>query len=78
VPRDNAESSAFLTRILGLPPAQPLLHSKVVELGNGVAMDFMAKEGEVAPQHYAFLVGDDETASPQRSGGLTCWEEGLE
>jgi hypothetical protein len=32
----------------------------VVELGNSVAMDFIAKEGEIASQHYAFLVSDDE------------------
>jgi catechol 2,3-dioxygenase-like lactoylglutathione lyase family enzyme len=30
----------------------------MIELGNDVAMDFMAKVGEVAPQRYAFLVGD--------------------
>jgi len=30
----------------------------IIELGNDVAMAFMAKAGEVAPQRYAFLVGD--------------------
>ena len=58
--RDNVKSSMFLTGILRLPPPKPVLHFMVVELGNGVAMDFMAKDGEVASQHYAFLVSDDE------------------
>ena len=58
--RDNVKSSTFLTGILRLPPPKPVFHFMVVELGNGVAMDFMAKDGEVAPQHYAFLVSDDE------------------
>ena len=32
----------------------------IVDLDNGVSLDFMAKNGPVAMQHYAFLV--DETA----------------
>ena len=32
----------------------------VVELDNQVSMDFMQKDGEVAKQLYAFLVGEDE------------------
>lgn len=58
--RDRMVSSAFLTDILGRPPAKPFLHFMVVELGNGVSLDFMEKEGDVARQHYAFLVSDEE------------------
>ena len=29
-------------------------------MANGVSLDFYQKEGSVSPQHYAFLVGDDE------------------
>lgn len=57
---DKARSSAFLTDILGLPPATPFQHFMVVELSNGVSLDFAQKEGKVAPQHYAFLVSDAE------------------
>jgi len=32
----------------------------VVELGNGVSLDFMDDAGEFTGQHYAFLVGEDE------------------
>lgn len=58
--RDKAKSSAFLTEVLGLPPAKPFAHFLVVELGNGVSMDFYAKDGEIARQHYAFLVSESE------------------
>ena len=57
---DKARSSAFLCDILGLPDAKPFAHFLVVELGNGVSLDFMEKDGKVARQHYAFLVDEDE------------------
>jgi catechol 2,3-dioxygenase-like lactoylglutathione lyase family enzyme len=57
---DKERSSRFLTDILGLPPARTFFHFLVVDLSNGVSLDFYQKEGSVSPQHYAFLVGDDE------------------
>ena len=49
-----------MTDILGLPPARTFLHFLVVDLANRVSVDFYQKEGAIAPQHYAFLVGDAE------------------
>jgi catechol 2,3-dioxygenase-like lactoylglutathione lyase family enzyme len=57
---DKQRSAEFLTDILGLPPARTFLHFLVVDLDNGVSLDFYQKEGPVAPQHYAFLVSDEE------------------
>ncbi len=57
---DQARSAAFLTEILGLPPARSFFHFLVVDLANEVSVDFYQKDGPVSPQHYAFLV-DDET-----------------
>jgi catechol 2,3-dioxygenase-like lactoylglutathione lyase family enzyme len=57
---DKHRSSAFMAEMLGLPAPQPFAHFMVVSLGNGVSMDFMEKQGPVAMQHYAFLVGDAE------------------
>lgn len=54
--RDNRASSAFLADMLALPAPVPFHHFMVVTLDNGVSMDFMAKDGPVALQHYAFLV----------------------
>lgn len=56
--RDKVRSAGFLTGMLGLPPARPFLHFLVVETANGVSLDFFQKQGEVSPQHYAFLVGE--------------------
>ena len=50
---DKQRSSAFLTDILGLPPAEPMFHFMVVRLVNGVSLDFMEEEGDIASQHYA-------------------------
>lgn len=57
---DKQASAAFLTDILGLPPARPFFHFLVVDLANGISLDYYQKEGLVAPQHYAFLVSDEE------------------
>ena len=57
---DKERSSRFLTEFLGLPPARTFFHFLVVDLSNGVSLDFYQKEGSVSPQHYAFLVGDEE------------------
>jgi catechol 2,3-dioxygenase-like lactoylglutathione lyase family enzyme len=58
--RDKAKSSAFMARMLGRAAPVPFHHFLVVALDNGVSLDFMEKEGEVSPQHYAFLVGEED------------------
>jgi catechol 2,3-dioxygenase-like lactoylglutathione lyase family enzyme len=57
---DKLRSAAFLTDILGLPPARTFFHFLVIDLKNGVSLDYYQKEGAVSPQHYAFLVSDEE------------------
>ena len=57
---DKQRSADFLTDILGLPPARAFFHCLVVDLKNDVSLDYYQKEGPVSPQHYAFLVGDQE------------------
>lgn len=57
---DKRRSAEFLTNILGAQPARPFLHFQVVELENGVSLDYLEKSGPVSPQHYAFLVSDAE------------------
>ncbi len=75
---DKQRSSEFLTNILGLPPARPFFHFLVVELSNGVSLDYYQKEGPIARQHYAFLVSDEEfDAGFERitSLGLDYWAD---
>jgi catechol 2,3-dioxygenase-like lactoylglutathione lyase family enzyme len=57
---DKVASAGFLAAMFALPEPQPFLHFLVVRLGNGVSMDYYQKEGEVALQHYAFLVSESE------------------
>lgn len=77
--RDKAASSAFLARILGRPEPRTFHHFLVVDLDNGVSLDFMQKdEGEVARQHYAFLVGEEEFDTGLariRAEGLEHWAD---
>lgn len=58
--RNKQSSATFLTEILGLPVAQPFGPFLVVELSNGVSLDFYEVQGEIAAQHYAFLLSEDE------------------
>lgn len=57
---DKQKSSGFLARVLGRSSPVPFLHFMVVELDNGVSLDFMEKDGEIARQHYAFLIDEEE------------------
>jgi len=75
---DNRRSSAFMAEILGLPPPRSFLHFEIVDAANGVSLDFMAKDGPVSPQHYAFLVGEEEFDAGMariRAKGLTYWAD---
>lgn len=57
---DNKASSAFLAHVLGRPDPVPFHHFMVVELDNGVSLDFMTKEDPVSRQHYAFLITEED------------------
>jgi catechol 2,3-dioxygenase-like lactoylglutathione lyase family enzyme len=74
--RDQQRSAAFLTDILGLPPATRFGHFLVVEADNGVSLDYSEASGDITSQHYAFLVGDDEFDAAYRriqDQGLQYW-----
>ncbi|GAC1395226.1 MAG: VOC family protein [Mycobacterium sp.] len=60
--KDREESARFLTELFGLPSAREFGPFLAVELDHGVSLDFaQAAEGEdIRPQHYAFLVTEDE------------------
>jgi catechol 2,3-dioxygenase-like lactoylglutathione lyase family enzyme len=58
--RDQQRSAAFLSGILGLPPASRFGRFLVVEADNGVSLDFAETSGQITAQHYAFLVGEKE------------------
>lgn len=58
---DKRESAAFYSEVLGLPEPSPFGPFLCVETANGVSLDFVdADEPTHVPQHYAFLVTDEE------------------
>lgn len=59
---DKHESATFLSEVLGLPAPVPFGPFLVVEADNGVSLDFAdaGADEEFTPQHYAFLVTEDE------------------
>jgi catechol 2,3-dioxygenase-like lactoylglutathione lyase family enzyme len=57
---DQKKSSRFLAELLGRPAPVRFGRFDVVELDNGVSLDFATRDGPVLPQHYAFLISEAE------------------
>jgi len=76
--RDREASARFLTDILGLPEATSFGPFHVVELDNGVCLDFAESKPDIAPQHYAFLITEaefDEIFARIRNRGIDYWAD---
>lgn len=78
--KDKKESANFLTELFGLPDPQPFGHFLVVNVANDVSLDYAEVSGgeEIRPQHYAFLVSDDEFDSIYgkiRDRGIAHWAD---
>jgi catechol 2,3-dioxygenase-like lactoylglutathione lyase family enzyme len=76
--RDKQRSAAFLTEILGLPAATEYGPFKVVELENGVSVDYHETDEQIAQQHYAYLIGEDDFDAVQAritERGLDQWAD---
>jgi catechol 2,3-dioxygenase-like lactoylglutathione lyase family enzyme len=58
--RDKLAAATFLTDLFGLPAPTPVHTFLAVTLSNGVSLDFMDVSDDIQPQHYAFLVSEDE------------------
>jgi catechol 2,3-dioxygenase-like lactoylglutathione lyase family enzyme len=75
---DKEASAHFLVELLGLDePARygPFL---VVQLANGVSLDYADDHGRPHPQHYAFIVSEqefDEIHSRITERGITYWAD---
>ena len=58
--RDKHEAATFFAEILGLSEPGSYGPFRVLELANGVSLDFADDHGPIVPRHYAFLVEDAE------------------
>jgi catechol 2,3-dioxygenase-like lactoylglutathione lyase family enzyme len=56
--RDRDASAAYLAEMLGAPPPTTMGHFTQVQIDHGLTFDFMNTSGNVAMQHYAFLVSE--------------------
>jgi catechol 2,3-dioxygenase-like lactoylglutathione lyase family enzyme len=57
---DQERSATFLADILGRPKPRKFAHFHVVDLDNGVSLDFSQNGDRVVVQHYAFLISEEE------------------
>jgi extradiol dioxygenase family protein len=79
--RDKQVSAVFLTELFDLPSPKPFGHFLVVAIGsdNPVSLDYAdAGDGEIHPQHYAFLVSEEEFDAIYgriRGQGLQHWAD---
>lgn len=75
--RDRWSAARFTAEVLGLPAPVAFGPFAVLELSNGVSLDFL-DAAQVHPQHYAFLIGEDEfDAVAGRLGGrgIATWAD---
>jgi hypothetical protein len=73
---DQTISARFLAEMLGRPAPARFGPFDVVELDNGVSLDFADAEGPIRPQHYAFLISEadfDGVLRRIRERGLEHW-----
>ncbi len=75
---DRRQSATFLTELLGLAAPEPFGPFMVVEVANGVSLDFADTDGQITSQHYAFLVSEaefDEILARIRARDLPYWAD---
>ena len=71
-------SAKFLAEMLGRPAPTRFGHFDVVELDNGVSLDFAGADGPIQPQHYAFLISEadfDAVFDRIKQRGLNYWAD---
>ncbi|HEY7053769.1 MAG TPA: VOC family protein [Mycobacterium sp.] len=76
--RDKQESAGFFTDLFGLPPAKPFGHFLAVGLEHSASLDFADSDDDIRPQHYAFLVSEDDFDAIYgriRERGLQHWAD---
>ncbi len=75
---DKKTSATFLADILGLEVSPQYGPFIPVEIPNGVTLDYMDSPETITPQHYAFLVSEDDfdaIFARIREAGLAYWAD---
>ena len=74
---DRDASARFLSEVLGLPAPTRFGPFAVVQVGD-TSLDYAERGGEIAGQHYAFLISEqefDEIFGRIRERGLDYWAD---
>lgn len=58
--RNSELSAQYVADLLGLPPPTRFGPFQVLDVANGVSLDYIDSDEEIASQHYAFLVSEQE------------------
>ena len=58
--KDKVRSARSFTELFGLGKPVAFGPFQVVEVANGVSLDFASTDEKIHPQHYAFLVSEGE------------------
>ena len=78
--KDKKQSATWLTELFDLPGPEPFGHFLTVTVANDVSLDYaeVSDGQEIRPQHYAFLVSEDEFDSIYgkiRDRGMDHWAD---
>ena len=76
--RDQQKSASFLAEMLGRPAPKRFAHFHVVDVDNGVSLDFSEDRSDFSIQHYAFLVSEeafDGILGRIKDKGLEFWAD---
>jgi catechol 2,3-dioxygenase-like lactoylglutathione lyase family enzyme len=76
--RDSKASATFMAEMLDLPAPRRWGPFYMVTTENDANLDYMDSDGEISPQHYAFLVSDAEFENifgRIRDRGLDYWAD---
>ena len=76
--QDSRVSATFLSDMLGLAAPTPFGPFLGVETDNGVTLDYIDSGGDIASQHYAFLISEpefDEIFTRIRARELEHWAD---
>ena len=76
--KDQRKSASFLAEMLGRPAPKQFAHFLVVDVDNGVSLDFSDNGGDFSVQHYAFLVSEaefDAIFGRIKAKGLDYWAD---
>jgi extradiol dioxygenase family protein len=78
--KDKTQSATWLTELFGLPEPQPFGRFLAVAVANDVSLDYaqVGDGDDIRPQHYAFLVSEDDFESIYgkiRERGIEHWAD---